>query len=310
MASASEAPIPARRIMGGTRAEKAYTIATLVTDPGQYDAMRASFIAGGFGVNDCEYIFIDNTGSEQTCAYRGLSDALSQARGRYVILCHQDVRVIENGDSRTDLDMRLAELNELDSSWAIAGNAGGVAPGQLALRITDPHGQDQHIGDLPALVSSLDENFIVVRKDANLTFSHDLSGFHFYASDLCLIADILGWNAYVINFHIEHLSPGNSRSRDFAESKELVRTKWSKALRPRWLQTTCTLLRLDGEPLRQIIGHLLEEPVRKLSQRMPGARGWTGTPLPGDRAPESDLSTERNTADQPNSQRGEGGEAA
>lgn len=290
MASVSETPIPARRLIGAASPEKAYTIATLVTDPGQYDAMRASFAAGGFTTKDCEYVFIDNTGTEQTCAFTGLSVALREARGRYVILCHQDVRLLQGGDTRADLDCRLAELTEHDPDWAIAGNAGGVAPGQLALRISDPHGRDQHVGNLPAMVSSLDENFIVVRRNADLTFSNDLSGFHFYATDLCLVADILGWNTYVIDFHLEHLSAGNSRSRDFAVSKEHVREKWSKALRPRWIQTTCALLRLDGESLRQIVGHLLEGPVQEISRRMPGASGWTGIRLPGDAAPDAQRS--------------------
>lgn len=267
---------PARSLSDEPAGQLAYTIATLVTDPGQYDAMRASFAAGGFTVDDCEYIFIDNTSSEQTCAYRGLNRALRTGRGRHVILCHQDVRLIADGDTRNDLDARLAELESQDPEWAIAGNAGGLAPGRLAVRISDPHGRDRRVGEFPVRVTSLDENFIVVRRDANLGFSRDLSGFHFYATDLCLVADILGWNSYVIDFHIEHLSPGNSRSRDFEARKEEFRAKWSKALRPRWIQTTCALLRLDGEALRQIVGQLLEEPVRKLSRRLPGASGWTG----------------------------------
>lgn len=278
MASGCDKPttVPARALNAGTPSDIVYTIATLVTDRGQYDLLRTSFAAGGFGADDCEYLFIDNTGAEQTCAYAGLNRALSEARGRYVILCHQDVRLIEGGDTRADLDARLAGLEIHDPDWALAGNAGGAAPGQLAMRISDPHGSNRHVGDLPTRVSSLDENFLIVRRESNLGLSHDLTGFHFYGTDLCLIADTLGWHAYVIDFHIEHLSPGNKKTRSFTESKEAFRAKWSKALRPRWIQTTCALLRFDGDPLRQFVGHLLEEPVQKLSRRMPGARGWSG----------------------------------
>ena len=56
-------------------------------------------------------------------------------------------------------------------------------------------------GELPAKVHTLDENFIVVRRAANLSLSHDLDGFHLYGTDLCLIADVLGGNRYVIDFH-------------------------------------------------------------------------------------------------------------
>jgi hypothetical protein len=91
-----------------------------------------------------------------------------------------------------------------------------------------------------------------------------------------MVADTLGWSAYVIDFHLEHLSAGNGRSKDFALIKEAFRAKWSRALRPRWLQTTCALMRLDGEPLRRFVGQMIEAPYQRLSRRMPGARGWTG----------------------------------
>ena len=144
----------------------AYTIATLVNDKAQYEAMRATFRAFGFAEPDCEFLsittFIDNTGAGQTEAYAGLNRLLDEARGRFVILCHQDVRLI--GDGRAELDRRLADLERRDPGWALAGNAGGVRPGQLALRISDPHGANRRVGELPARVVTLDENFIVMKR--------------------------------------------------------------------------------------------------------------------------------------------------
>ena len=185
---------------------KRFTIATLVNNRTHYDEMRGSFEAGGFDRASCEYIFVDNTGPQQTCAYRGLDRLLSEAKGDYVILCHQDVRIVDDG--RAELEARLEQLETLDPAWAVAGNAGGIAPGRLAIRITDPHGANRHVGALPAKVMSLDENLMIVKRSARLSFSRDLSGFHFYGTDICLIADVLGHSAYVIDFHLEHLSGG------------------------------------------------------------------------------------------------------
>lgn len=250
-----------------------YTFGTLVSDRKMYDALVASFIDGGFTNKDCEYLFIDNTGDDQTCAYRGLDAVLNSARGSNVILCHQDVLLLD--DKRVDLDARLTELSERDPNWALAGNAGGVSPGQLALRITDPHGENQHVGALPARVMSLDENFIVVRSGSRLGFSHDLSGFHFYGADICLHGDVMGRTAYVIDFHLKHLS-GGFKDKLFDDMHHAFRKKWSRAMAPRWLQTTCSLMRLTGDPVGQLASQITTRPYAKLRRLMVQDGGWSG----------------------------------
>jgi hypothetical protein len=249
----------------------AYTIATLVNDGAQYDAMRATFRAFGFDAPDCEFLSIDNTGPVQTEAFAGLNRLLNEARGRFVILCHQDVRLI--GDGRQKLDTLLADLEQRDPSWALAGNAGGVGPGRLAMRITDPHGADRRVGDLPDRVTTLDENFIVMKRSARLGFSRDLAGYHFYGPDVCLIADILGYSSYVIDFHLQHLSAGTT-SADFHANEAAFRSKWSRAFRSRWLQTTCALIPVSGRRLDKLIGGVAGRAIAGLARRLPTARGW------------------------------------
>ncbi len=223
----------------------AYTIATLMNDRTQYDAMVESFTQSGFDCDDCEFLIIDNTGKKQTNAYKGLNQALNSAKGRYVVLCHQDIRLLKDG--RKQLDACLANLDALDQNWAVASNAGGIGIGKLAIRISDPHGDDQKLGDLPARVASVDENFIVVKRESRVGFSNDLNGFHLYGADLCLNADVMGWNAYVIDFHLAHLSAGN-KDASFTSMENAFRSKWDRALRSRFIPTTCTLLRIGGDP--------------------------------------------------------------
>jgi hypothetical protein len=252
-------------------AEPRYTIATLVTNREQYSAMLASFRAGGFSDALCEYVFVDNTGPLQTDAFHGLNALLNAAHAPVIILCHQDVRLLNDG--RAALDQRLAELAKRDGNWALAGNAGGVSAGRLALRISDPHGKDQRIGKFPERVVSLDENFIVVRRETRIGFSNDLTGFHFYGADICLHASQMGYSAYVIDFHLEHLSPGK-KDQSFAVAEQAFRAKWARALTPRWLQTTCSLLHLTGDPVRNTIGRFVDGPLARLARRLPGARGF------------------------------------
>ncbi len=243
-----------------------YTIATLVNKPDQFAAMRETFSSGGFNAMNSEILYIDNSGPRQTGAYRGLNALINAARGRYVILCHQDVRLISDGIEK--LDRCLADLDARDSVWALAGNAGGLAPGILAHRISDPHGADRNSGNLPQKVMSLDENFIVLKRGARIGCSADLEGFHFYGPDLCLNADVAGHTAWVIDFHLLHLSGGN-KNDDFYRAEEAFRAKWSHALRPRWMQTTCTLLRLSGSGLDRASGRLAARPYAGLLRRLP-----------------------------------------
>jgi hypothetical protein len=244
-----------------------YSIGTLVSDLDQYRAMRASFEAHGFGSQDCEYLHIDNTQFNRADAFAGLNRLLHEARGQYVVLCHQDVRLLADG--RTELDGRLAELERLDPCWALAGNAGGEGPGRLALRISDPHGTDRFVGRLPARVYTLDENFIVVKRSARIGFSRDLNGFHFYGADICLVADLLGYSAYVIDFHLKHLS-GGTASAEFFASRNAFQAKWSHAMRSRSLQTTCALVPIAGNRIDQAV-RTVAAPLLKKFNRVRGA---------------------------------------
>lgn len=249
----------------GIEAQHRYSICTLVTDHAQYDELRASFRAGGFDAPSTEYLFIDNSGRQEACAYRGGNELLAAARGGYVVLCHQDVRLM--GEGRGALDSCLADLDARDPAWAVAGNAGGIRPGALAIRITDPHGTNQRRGHLPCRVASLDENFLVVRRSARVGFSRDLSGFHFYGADLCLAADVMGYSSYVIDFHLRHLSPGK-KTADFYAAEAAFRAKWGRALRARWLQTTCRLVRVSGMAVDRLAGRLAQPAIAALLRRV------------------------------------------
>ncbi|MES1942236.1 hypothetical protein T5B8_18438 [Salinisphaera sp. T5B8] len=200
-----------KAILPGTGYGYTYSICTLVTDQSQYEACRLSFERAGFDTDDCEYLYIDNTAGNTCDGFAGVNAFLDSARGRFIVFVHQDVRA--DFDKRPILDERLAALEAKDSLWAICGNAGrSLDRLNLAIRITDPHGADRNLGRLPARTYGLDENFFIVERAANLAVNRSLNGFHFYATELCFVADVLGQSAYVIDFHIKHLSPGNQDS--------------------------------------------------------------------------------------------------
>lgn len=115
-------------------------------------------------------------------AFSGLNHLITQAKGKYAILCHDDCKLVY--DDRDVLRMRLAELDQVDPTWALAGNAGVADSGKHILRISDPRGLDQSTGPFPHKVVSLDENFLVVKRSTAAGFSRDLESFHFYGADV------------------------------------------------------------------------------------------------------------------------------
>jgi len=244
--------VSSREVSQDTTHRFAYSFCTLVTEPAEYREMIEAFAAKGFTSVDCEFLHVDNSRENRLDAYAGYNRFLREAQGRYVILCHQDVLPIH--DDRERLDALLDELTQRDPDWGVCGNAGATASGKIAARISDPNtGDTNQGGPFPVRVVSLDENFLVVRTEANLALSHDLTGYHWYGADLCIIADVLGWNAYVIDFHVLHKSGGSPDGR-FADIRFDMRRKYGRAFRSRWHHvTTKRSIFLSGSPVRALL---------------------------------------------------------
>lgn len=246
-----------------------FSICTMVTRPTEYEEMRESFVRYGFDESNSEFIFIDNSEANQADAFAAINIFLRAARGRFVIICHQDVELIADG--LPELSARLEALEAHDPNWALAGNAGGkyqVSVDDIAMRISDPYGSDQSRGPFPQRVSALDENFIVVKASANLAASGDLAGFHCYGMDLAIIADVLGYTSYVIDFHLYHKSAGKVADRQslragelhYEDVKRTVRAKYRERFAPRWVSSPTTeifiwpkLARCAGYNLRTLL---------------------------------------------------------
>ena len=216
-----------------------YSICSIVTRPAEYAEMLATFDRGGFkaGVNT-EFLYLDNSTANQFEAYSGYNLFLRAARGQYIILCHQDLLLLEDGIAR--LDAIIAELDAIDPAWALFGNGGGIWPNKIAVRMSDKFGENQSIGGpFPVPCLSLDENFIVVRADTNLALSRDLSGFHFYGTELCIVAAHLGYNAYVVDFHLYHKGAA-TQDKTFFEIRKAMIEKYSRLAGSRMFTTTCS----------------------------------------------------------------------
>ena len=223
--------------INNTKPKYKYSVCTLVTKASEYEGMVNSFTNKGFNEQNTEFLYISNIDNNQYDGYTGLNHMLNNAIGEYVVLCHQDILL--NFDDESVLENCIYELNDKDKNWALAGNAGGDSLTRYR-RITDPHGTSS-IGNFPQKVKSLDENFIISNSKNRVALSGNLNGFHMYGTDLCLMADILGYSSYVINFHLQHNSAGNKDEAFYLSEKELIK-KYQNAFKWRLIKSSCTKL--------------------------------------------------------------------
>tara|TARA_B110000240_G_C13460401_1_gene436410 strand:+ start:696 stop:1454 length:759 start_codon:yes stop_codon:yes gene_type:complete len=236
-----------------------FSICTLVNDRHHYSSFLRSAKAAGF-VDNCEFLTVDNTSGKQTDAYLGLNRLIEKSSGRFVILCHQDI--VFDFDNRKILEDRLIKLEKMDSNWGVCGVAGSKENGSAAIRITDHTGTDRHIGELPAQVIALDECFLLLKKGSGVRVSRDIKGFHLYGTDICIVAQALGYSSYAINFHIRHLGSGRM-GIDYFDSYNLFEEKWSTFMADKHIVTSGAAVFLTGRSEPKVIKWLRASSVRK-----------------------------------------------
>ena len=241
-----------------------FSICTLVTRMHEYEEMLQSFIDKDFTSANCEFLYADNTAGNNFDAFSAINQFLKQAKGAYIIICHQDILI--NKDGYKELKICLNQLDKKDPEWGVCGNAGAAGPNYIVYHISYPDGTFMNKGNFPLKVSGLDENFLLVKNSANLKISDNLHGFHLYGTDLALQAELNGYSAYVIPFNLTHKSRGN-RDQDFFRIRKALIQKYNHFFRSRWVQTNSTVFHLSGS----FTGKLLGNPVFLFFVRM-----WNG----------------------------------
>jgi hypothetical protein len=81
-----------------------------------------------------------------------------------------------------------------------------------------------------------------------MTISSDLGGFHLYGTDLCIIAQILGYTCYVIPFMIKHFSKGNKVL--LKEYEKTFIESYGAKINIGYIQTTCTQFYLSNSKFK------------------------------------------------------------
>lgn len=226
-----------------------FSVCALVQSQDRHDRLVASFVRLGFTAATTEYLVADNHDRNRFDGYSWQRAVLAQARGRYVIFCHDDIELIDQGQDAL-LDV-IEDLTARDPDWLLAGVAGGRFRPEgarrlmLTFHISDIYGTDRRRGAMPARVETLDECFILMRRSRPVLPSLDLSGFHFYGPDLCLQAELQGGSAWAVDFHLRHHGRG-TKGPSFDDCRDRFIAKYARIFPGRTLHCTTGLVTLTA----------------------------------------------------------------
>lgn len=215
-----------------------FSICTLYRNAILYKSLYEMLEKNGY-LQEVEFLSIENSKNTWEC-YSAIRYFLENARGEYVVICHEDVDLGDLNIREFDLALQTAiEYDPLAAVFGIAGISRFSHRGCghfFSNRGEENWGVSDH-----GRAVSLDECFLVIKKSAGITVSPDLSGFHFYGADLCLNSERLGWRNYVIEFPIGHRSTGTLDEIFFA-ARDCFETHLKDLEHSHFVPTTCTLL--------------------------------------------------------------------
>lgn len=179
-----------------------------------------------------EVIPIMNFGNPYSAA-QALNLGISQARGKVIVLCHQDVIFYENW-----IDMLFERIKEIErdcAHWGVLGTAGITTKDVTIGVVHNLRGNLQWQSTRKNTVfpvQTVDEHCMVIRKNSNLRFDEaKFDGFHFYGPDLCLTAMDRGMRNYGILCPLVHDSNSGSLvsgKKEFMRLLNALSDKWRK----------------------------------------------------------------------------------
>jgi hypothetical protein len=229
--------------------QQTLTIATLVTNKQQYDNMLESIINSGFNDNNTNLVAHHNLGDNVMNAFEAIAYFMYNCTTPNLVICHQDLLFIDTYDK---LLSKVNELNDTDKNWAIAGNAGGRYVKKIIKNMVNHDHSISVEAQLPKEVMSLDENFLVFNRINYSGINTRIDGFHLYGFDACYQAYLCGKTCYVIDYMLQHLSKGTIDAA-FEKQKKRWLNEYTKLLRGRFVETTCTRFYVSNNRLLNFV---------------------------------------------------------
>jgi hypothetical protein len=196
-------------------------------------------------------------------ASQAYNDAIDKSKNDLMVFIHQDVILPESWLS--DLERALSFLDTDDPQWGVLGTYGlkqSAKGGARGYVYSSGRGIIGEPFEKPAVIQTLDEIVLIVRKSSGLRFDDALPHFHFYGTDICFRAKELGMNSYAISaFCIHNTHQSLVLPKEFYDCCSHIRRKWSSELP---IYTTCAVMTESNAP---VVMRRLRELYLRLTRR-------------------------------------------
>ncbi|HLV31774.1 MAG TPA: glycosyltransferase [Chitinispirillaceae bacterium] len=157
------------------------------------------------------------------------NNGVDKAKNDILVFCHQDVMLPKKWFNL--FIESLHTIQKSDKNPGVIGCVGITTSGVITGHIYRHNRELVTSNIFPKKVRILDEMLISFRKSSNLRFDKELPGFLNYATDICLQAEELGYNNYVINDPCFHNSKNHEElPKQFYIARKYLVKKWSNKL--------------------------------------------------------------------------------
>lgn len=176
-------------------------------------------------------ILIDTTKKHFSSAVEAINFGMAQADGEIIVVCHQDIQF------GPDLFSKLIDVFLSGKNVGVIGLAGCASKGYHGW----PHSAISHGTPYPGKpagitfsedifpVQTVDECFFAFKKQSFSALEDIGAHWHLYAVDLCLRAELHGFQNYIINLPAWHESAGASFNKQYWLAAANLRKKYRRS---------------------------------------------------------------------------------
>lgn len=184
-------------------------------------------------INDYQLIIQKNYSS--VC--KAYNDAITKAKENILLFVHHDVYL-----PKTFFNELTQSINNLNNkNWGVLGVAGCTRARNKYGFVKSGNSIYGKKHELPAVVDTLDELLLIIKKDSNLYFDENIpSAYHMFGADICMQAQEKNMQNFAILAYCEHRHKKMILDSSFYKSADYIKQKWKHKLP---IRTTVTLIK-------------------------------------------------------------------